>query len=472
MKISKNEIIEIVSFLLVFQVFSQGMIFDYSWKIGWVLIFVLISCQLVIFGYGLFKERFMFDKFLFLLGLLIFIISEPFVFLLFGLGFPSVNDSEFSGNYVGNKVGFILSTYIISFYLGRIFAKTLIRSKLTNFASYKDNINPVLLGSFVALGLLPFFISGDGNFVANFLINISGRASGYVAFSSAGLGNQSPVVALLAQSIPVTILLLVLFAKKRTIIFRVFAVFLSLLMFFLFVSLGGRSGPIIVVVTLFIYWIVRRPSKSFPLFKISLFSTFVLSLLAFQINYRDTGTLEDGFEKSVFVGTELNRELAFIASHYGEQNDFISSNKLITSVLMPMPDTFLLFVTNPIPRILWEDKPVDKSFGAYNYLRLGSTGFETGSNITPTIPGRYYMKYGLLGVIEAGLLIGFLWGWANLYIRNYSTAPTLLFLIPIFSSALLFAATRDLSAGRIYPLLFLLLFFYLNRVAWKSDDKL
>ena len=221
------------------------------------------------------------------------------------------------------------------------------------------------------------------------------------------------------------------------------------------------------MVVFLILWLVKSKEK-LPAVKISIAISASIVIMMYQINYRDSGLVDSGMDLSAISGHELNRELAFISSHYGETSDFIETNNVLTSSMFPIIDTFVIFATNPIPRLIWNDKPIDNSFPQYNSLRTGLTGFEGSSNITPTIPGRYYMKYGIIGVIEAGVLIGFLWFWSNIYIRKHLNSHILVLLVPVFSSSLLFIVTRDLSAGRVYPLLFLVLFLYLNRIKIKK----
>ena len=77
------------------------------------------------------------------------------------------------------------------------------------------------------------------------------------------------------------------------------------------------------------------------------------------------------------------------------------------------------------------------------------------------------MKYGMLGVIQVGILMGVLWNIANSYISRYQKSNSLNILIPIFLLSLLFVSIRDFTAGRFYPFLFIVLFFYLNRIKLK-----
>ena len=54
------------------------------------------------------------------------------------------------------------------------------------------------------------------------------------------------------------------------------------------------------------------------------------------------------------------------------------------------------------------------------------------------------MKYGMLGVIQVGILMGVLWNIANSYISRYQKSNSLNILIPIFLLSLLFVSIKIL----------------------------
>lgn len=191
----------------------------------------------------------------------------------------------------------------------------------------------------------------------------------------------------------------------------------------------------------------------------------MLLVLSFQANFRDSGQINnDFFQHSPFRGFSLNREVAFIVETYPEQVAFYRES-LFFRILSPIPETFMLFVTNPIPRTFWPNKPVDPSFSSFNHLRTGATGFEATSNVTPTIPGRFYMLYGVFGVVQIGLMLGVSWRFVdNLLTRSRNRGSSDMMLIAAALNAVFFISCRDLTPGKFFPVLFLFLFMYLARI--------
>ena len=82
-----------------------------------------------------------------------------------------------------------------------------------------------------------------------------------------------------------------------------------------------------------------------------------------------------------------------------------------------------------------------------------------GSNITPTVIGRYYLKYGLGGVMVSAALIAIFSKWSILALLRsiqYGKVDLVMTLLLV----LLSLSFRDLTPGRFYPLLMLI---FINR---------
>jgi len=65
------------------------------------------------------------------------------------------------------------------------------------------------------------------------------------------------------------------------------------------------------------------------------------------------------------------------------------------------------FFTHWIPRSLWPDKPIAKSFEYYNATWTRGAKLKV-FNVTPSIMGEYHLNWGVFGVPMIGLWIGFL----------------------------------------------------------------
>ena len=171
MFVKKVDINDILLFTAVCIIFSIGMIFNFSWKIGWVIAFIAIVFLLLFYAFELANKKIIYDKFLFLFGVLIFILLEPTVFLFQGLNFPFINGLEISSNYIANKTGVIISLYIVFFYIGRVIALNVIKPKTIVTNNRTDQMSSLLLGLFILMAVSPFFLSGGNDLFANFLIN-------------------------------------------------------------------------------------------------------------------------------------------------------------------------------------------------------------------------------------------------------------------------------------------------------------
>lgn len=79
------------------------------------------------------------------------------------------------------------------------------------------------------------------------------------------------------------------------------------------------------------------------------------------------------------------------------------------------------FLTHWIPRSLWGDKPVMRSWLYYNenYEKRGAL------NVTPSVIGQFHMNWGVLGVIGIGILLGFLAFVADCLILNVNVQTQL-----------------------------------------------
>ena len=450
--------------IIITLVFIFGMAQRFSWEIGWSLLAIFSFSMIIYNAYLTLKNKIVTHLLLFNLGIFIFITLEPFLALISGKDFPSILVNV-SDNYIANKTGLIVSVYLLTFYLGALISELKIKKKYFLIKNSKK-IHVGLLFSFIVISVIPFLFYGSEGIISNLLNNILARQSGYVAFSSGGLGNENPIILLLIQFLPTILIILgVLFFENKGFK-RLLIVTLIFILMILYISLGGRGGVTMIILSLILYYNFRPSKKKFMVFNILTMLFIIMQILSYQINSRE---INKNTQRSATEGSDLNKELAYISKQYGEKIPFTDSDNILESIIKPIPEILLLFITNPIPRIIWENKPYDSSFGKYNFLRLGSTGYDIGSNITPTVPGRFYMKYGFIGVLQIGLIIGFIWGFINRQIYfNYRNNNTLI-IISISLSVTLFVCTRDLTPGKFYPLLFLYLFYKINSMLMKKS---
>ena len=124
------------------------------------------------------------------------------------------------------------------------------------------------------------------------------------------------------------------------------------------------------------------------------------------------------------------------------------------SVVRPLPDVAIRFATGWIPRALWVNKPGFDDFSKmYNKLMSGGNAENRGgATICLNVAGGAYVQYGLPGVLQMGILYGWLCALVERGFRraNFRPAATL-FVLGLFQY--MFRGFRDLTPHDLYPLL-------------------
>lgn len=453
---------------VTYAVFSISLTLDFNWRFGWLLLGFSLIADIIQSSIDLRRKYFTFDSALFSTGMMVFAVSDVLVTIAVGGSFPAIPGHSYDGNYVGNLTGLVIVTFVISFFTGRIFVPAKVYyQRAANFRSnapWSENTWILIFSTFIAF--LAFLANGDELSISNISSTILARSGGYVAFSSSGLGNVNPLLTLIAASIPAAIILWGAGMSRGRFGFNIIAACFGLSLFILFILTGGRSGAIMVILTIVIFKFIQKDIRLHVLKSLFIILLSVL-VLTIQSNFRDTGKLSfSDIEHSPMRGYSLNREVAFIVSVYGESENFFRTG--ISQVFLPIPETIVLFLSNPIPRIFWPSKPIDPSFGPYNSIRTGETGFGATSNITPTIPGRFYMLYGFSGVIQIGITLGILWRWIDQKLMDAGNRNLNISLMFAMLSAIMFISIRDLTPGKFYPFLWLALFLYLSKFSYRS----
>lgn len=121
----------------------------------------------------------------------------------------------------------------------------------------------------------------------------------------------------------------------------------------------------------------------------------------------------------------------------------------------PIPDLLVRFAIGWIPRALWTSKPGFSEFGAeYNRIVSGGSAEneQGGGTICLSICGGAFVGYGFAGVIQIGLVFGWLAAVTERVLRQ-SIGHHLRFLFCLGVATWLFRCFRDLTPHDIYPLL-------------------
>jgi hypothetical protein len=89
--------------------------------------------------------------------------------------------------------------------------------------------------------------------------------------------------------------------------------------------------------------------------------------------------------------------------------------------IVAIPRTAFDLVIGIIPRALWHDKPVDALWEWYNNVYQGSG--RNGTTISKGLVGSWYFKYGIGGLIEGGVLMGWLMGLSERALQHSEGKP-------------------------------------------------
>ncbi len=133
------------------------------------------------------------------------------------------------------------------------------------------------------------------------------------------------------------------------------------------------------------------------------------------------------------------------------------------TLIMPLPQTLYQFVIQPIPRAIWTSKPIDPAWLWYNYIVTGKDGEVTGTTITEGLVGHWYIRYGISGIIQGGLLIGFLIGFSERLLQN-AHGKTTQILFSLGLMVWLFRGYRNLNFHFLYPML--IGFVFMSMFIW------
>jgi len=140
-----------------------------------------------------------------------------------------------------------------------------------------------------------------------------------------------------------------------------------------------------------------------------------------------------------------------------ETNKPLHSTFVGESIVRAIPQTIFFYIIHPIPRALWTSKPIDPAWDWYNQLVTGQSAEENGTTISQSLPGSFFFRYGIFGVIQGGLLFGLIIGGGEQALKlNLRRLFTVIFILAIYSSV--FRTFRSMQPLLIVPPLGLLLY--------------
>ncbi len=139
-----------------------------------------------------------------------------------------------------------------------------------------------------------------------------------------------------------------------------------------------------------------------------------------------------------------------------EYKDFLYDTFPGASIIRPIPQTAFDFFVGFVPRPLWPGKPVNEIAMWYSRAVTGEKQDLEDKGITGIsrgLVGHWYFPYGWAGVIEGGLLFGWLLVVGErALVKNLNRPLTILLVLGYLT--FLFRSFRDVTFSWFYPLIF------------------
>lgn len=206
----------------------------------------------------------------------------------------------------------------------------------------------------------------------------------------------------------------------------------------LFASMGSRYRLVYLVLSLYAGY--HLFSKSRPRWGVALLSVPSALVVVAAIGWLRGGARQitaDAWQKYDLVGS-LHR---FFSSS-GDLTAFDVLTKILREVPGTLPyqsgHTLLGILTQPIPRLLWPDKPLPTETVVNRALFAESGPVRIGSGWAWTMPGGFHIEFGLAGVLLGMFLFGVLCRTLWVYHRNHDTVMSQMILAVSLPAILLF----------------------------------
>lgn len=181
----------------------------------------------------------------------------------------------------------------------------------------------------------------------------------------------------------------------------------------------------------------------------------VVFLIQFQAMFRNTSYLEADLADVKLTQLEGNSMFSEGMIGYGvipQEKDFFYNRFPGEMLIRPLPQTLFNFLIGPIPRVLWTNKPVDPVWEWYNAAYLGTSDGREGTTIATGLVGSWYFPYGFPGVIQGGLLVGWLLALCERILQN-AQGRALVILLALALADWLFRIFRAMNFSDLYMLM-------------------
>jgi oligosaccharide repeat unit polymerase len=183
---------------------------------------------------------------------------------------------------------------------------------------------------------------------------------------------------------------------------------------------GTRGQIIFMIVPVIGLMYIKHQAFAAALFRRFSWKAYVLTgalfvgmlvLVQAQGQWRNSRTWQRDFEQVELFKVSGNHMFSEGLLGYAlipESRGFFYDRVPGEAIVRPIPDFFINMLIHPIPRALWPNKPVDPLFEWYNKTYLRQQQGLKGTTIARGLVGSWYFRYGMAGVIEGGLFMGWL----------------------------------------------------------------
>lgn len=244
------------------------------------------------------------------------------------------------------------------------------------------------------------------------------------------------------------------------------AIFFTTIIYF---DQGTRSITFLIAIPPVAIKIVKawRYSRAQSLFLFLIFSSIIIVILQFQLFYRSSYTRWN-LSKIVFGNLFL----------LGGTIDFFKETLLAVKLIPSYHDYFresilLQFITSPIPRFIWPEKPVSELVWFFTQFRWNIDIFSQPGNLLPGIVGQFYMSWGWVGPPTIGAIFGLILKRIDIFLSRIEIeSDPYGFAIGILWASWIFISFRMLSPGFFYPVLASALAIFLCKSVFPKKRKI
>jgi oligosaccharide repeat unit polymerase len=181
--------------------------------------------------------------------------------------------------------------------------------------------------------------------------------------------------------------------------------------------------------------------------------TVFLILIQIQGDYRTQGFHDvEEVEVSDLKGNEMFTTTLVGMSLIPDNVPYLCNRFTGEGLIRALPEAAYWFLIGPIPRAMWHDKPIDPIGAWYSDTVTGEHNGDEGTTISGGAVGTWYFKFGPWGVVQMGLLYGWMMRAVEESLRKADGRPMGI-LFSLAFGTFMFRGFRDLWWHNLYPVI-------------------